>query len=339
MVETVLVTGGSGFVAGWCIVELLRRGYAVRATVRSLAKEPAVRAAIASAGVDTGSLTFVVADLTQDAGWDGAVTGCQYVIHVASPLGAAGSRVPETIIAPAVDGTLRVLRAATHAGVKRVVMTSAATAATPSLQSPDGVSDETVWFDPDERKVDVYRLSKRLAERAAWDFMREHGGPTTLTTVLPGAVFGPALTADSMGSVQVIARLLQGRVPGNPRLGFEVVDVRDLADLHVLAMTSQQAAGERFIAVGQFMWMADISRTLRARLGDAAAKVPTRALPDFVLRAMSLLDPKLRMLTPILGRKLRHTSAKAQRVLGWHARPADATLIDCANSLMVHDAV
>ena len=339
MTETVLVTGGSGFVAGWCIVDLLQRGYAVRTTLRGLSKEAAVRAAIASAAPSTKMLSFVAADLTRDEGWDGASTGCDYVLHVASPLGSDGAANPQAMIAAARDGTLRVLRAATKAGVKRVVMTSAAATATPPLSSAQrSLSDETVWFDPAERNVDAYRQSKRLAERAAWDYMKEQGGSTTLTTILPGAVFGPVLTTENLGSVQIIARLLQGRVPANPRLGFEIVDVRDLASLHIGAMTSPTAAGQRFIAVGEFMWMIDISRTLRAQLGESASKVPTRILPDFVLRLMSLADPTLRAMTPRLGREHRHLSTKAQQVLGWHPRPAAETMVDCARSLLIGTA-
>lgn len=333
MNQTVLVTGGAGFVAGWCIVELLRRGYTVRTTVRSLAKEPAVRAAIASAVDADDRLTFFAADLTKDEGWPLAMAGCDYVLHVASPLGIGGAQGSEDLATPAREGTLRVLQAATNAGVKRVVMTSAAAVATPPLQGGDSLSDEAVWFDPREPNVDAYRQSKRLAEQAAWDFMRTHRTPTTLTTILPGAVFGPVLTTENMGSVQVIDRLLQGRVPASPRLGFEVVDVRDLADVHIRAMESAQAAGERWLAVGEFMWMSDIARTLRAQLGAAANKVPTRTLPNAVFRLMALFDPSLRPMTPRLGRKHLHSSAKARELLGWAPRPAAVTLADCARSL------
>jgi len=196
------------------------------------------------------------------------------------------------------------------------------------------MSDESVWFDPAEPNVDAYRQSKRLAERAAWDFMKRQDSGTTLTTVLPGAVLGPVLTSNGAGSVEVIGRLLQGRVPANPRLGFEVVDVRDLADLHILAMVSEQAQGERFLGVGDFMWMSEISQTLRTALGEAARKVPTRTLPDFVLRLMALFDRSLRSMIPRLGRAHRHSSAKAERVLGWRRRPAATTLVDCAQSLI-----
>jgi dihydroflavonol-4-reductase len=333
MAETVLVTGGSGFVAGWCIVELLRKGYAVRTTLRDLAKEPAVRAAVASATDAGDALSFYAADLTADSGWSAAMDACDFVLHVASPLGANAEKNPAALIAAARDGTLRVLRAAIDAGVKRVVMTSAATAATPPLKSADSVSDETHWFDPDETIVGAYRISKRLAERAAWDLMRSQSG-TAFTTILPGAVFGPTLSPENLGSVQVIGRLLQGRVAGNPRIGFEVVDVRDLADVHIRAMTAPQAAGERFLATGEFLWMADISRILRDALGPAASKVPTRAVPDFVLRAMSLIDPSVRFLTPSLGRKHVHSTAKALRMLGWQSRPPKETLVDCAKSLI-----
>jgi nucleoside-diphosphate-sugar epimerase len=333
MAETVLVTGGTGFVAGWCIVELLRRGHAVRTTVRSLPHAPAVRAAIASAAGSSERLTFVAADLTRDEGWDAAVAGCEFVLHVASPLGGDAPRDPDALVAPARDGTLRVLRAATKAGVQRVVMTSAAAAARPPLGS-DRISDETVWADAGDPRFDAYRRSKVLAERAAWAFVAGSAGPTTLTTILPGAVFGPVLTKEKLGSVQIIQRLLDGRPAGIPRLGFTVVDVRDLAELHVRAMTSPEAAGQRFLAAGDFVWMSEIAAALRAKLGDRAGQVPTRDLPDFVVRLLSLFVPQLRMLTPDLGRRNPLTSEKARRVLGFSPRPATTTVVDCAESLL-----
>ncbi|NWE22076.1 NAD-dependent epimerase/dehydratase family protein [Pseudomonas sp. P7548] len=339
MAETVLVTGGTGYIAGWCLAGLLQQGYQVRTSLRSPDKEAGVRAALSGLGIDHHRLTFFIADLTRDEGWDAAMIGCDYVLHVASPLGLDAPQHLDDMVAPARDGTLRILRAATGAGVRRVVMTSAATVATPPLQSPDSLSDETVWFDPAETHVTPYRHAKRQAERAAWDFMARHEGPTTLTTVLPGAVFGPIMSRDTLGSVQVIARLLQGRAKGNPRLGFEVVDVRDLADLHIRAMTAPAAAGQRLLGVGRFMWMAEISQVLRDRLGDAAHKVPTRTIPDWLLRLLARFDPLLRGLTPNLGRAHRHSAEKARLLLGWQARPAEDTLIDCATGLIDHKAL
>lgn len=338
MAETVLVTGGTGYIAGWCLASLLQQGYQVRTSVRSLAKEAGVRAALDSQGIDHSGLRFCVADLTRDDGWDAAMAGCEYVLHVASPLGLEAPKHIDDLLAPARDGTLRILRAATQAGVRRVVMTSAATVATPPLQSPDSLSDESVWFDPNEADVTPYRHAKRQAERAAWDFMADYAGPTTLTTVLPGAVFGPVMSRDTLGSVQVISRLLQGRAKGNPRQGFEIVDVRDLATLHILAMTAPAAASQRLLGTGQFLWMAEISQVLREQLGDAASKVPTRNIPDWLLRLLARFDPLLRVLTPNLGRSHRHTTDKAWRLLGWQPRPARVTVLDCARSLIAYKA-
>jgi dihydroflavonol-4-reductase len=337
MAETVLVTGGTGFVGGWCIAELLKRGYDVRTTVRSLAKADGVRAAVATE-VDPGErLGFAAADLSDDAGWAAAMAGCDYVLHVASPLGRENAP-EEALIGPARDGAVRVLRAAREAGVKRVVMTSSTAACAPPTTTKESLTDETLWTDPAD-DLTGYRRSKVLAERAAWDFMAGYEGPTELTTVLPSAVFGPILIADGVGSVMVIGRLMNGKMVGNPRLGFSVVDVRDLAIAHILAMTAPEAAGERFIAAGDYMWMAEISQTLRARLGDAAAKVPTRRLPDVVLKLAALRDPSVAQITPGLGRKIAFSSAKAQQVLGWRPRPATDTVVDCAASLLAFGVV
>lgn len=336
--EVVLVTGGTGFVAGWCIVELLRRGYLVRTTIRDLAREAQVRAAVASAAGSTDRLTFFTADLTASEGWEAAMVGCDYVLHVASPLGGGASRDPDALIVPAREGTLRVLRAAVKAGVKRVVMTSAAAAARPPHGS-DSPSDEAVWADPADRQFDAYRQSKIRAERAAWDFMADNAGPTTLTTILPGAVFGPVLTKENLGSVQIVQRLLEGRPAGIPRLGFWVVDVRDLAELHIRAMITPEAAAQRFIAVGDFMWLEEIAAILRSKLGGRAGKVPTRRLPDVVFRLLSLFIPVLRTLAPSLGRKDNITAAKARGVLGFSPRPATATVVDCAESLLGENLV
>lgn len=329
MSEKVLVTGGSGFVASWCIVRLLQLGYTVSTTVRSLSREQSVRSAIA-AEADAGSrLSFFAADLNSDDGWEEAVGGCSYVLHVASPLGGA----EHALIPAARDGTLRVLRASAKAGVKRVVMTSSCAAATPSPGQDMKWIDESLWSDPNNKLLDPYRKSKTLSEQAAWRFMEMIEEPMTLTTVLPGAVIGPVLLSGNPGSVQVIGRMLEGKVPGTPRIGLEIVDVRDLADLHILAMTSEKAGGERFIAVGEFLWMAEVASILRGKLGEKARKVPKLGLPDFVLRFMGLFDPELRSIVPMLGRKFRHTAEKAMRLLDWKPRPVVSTVIDCAESL------
>lgn len=322
MNERVLVTGGSGFIARWAIAELLQRGYRVRTTVRGPSKEQSVRSAVTRATDLADRIEFAHADLTQPDGWADAVDGCDYVLHIASPL------------TPAREGTLNVLRAATAAGVKRVVLTSAANAASPASYTEDGVTDESLWTDPDQPGLPAYRRSKTVAERAAWDFMKTYDGPTELTTVLPGAVFGPVLGTDNGGSTQVIGRLLAGAMPGTPRIGLEVVDVRDLVDLHLKAMKSPHATGERFLGTGEFMWMGDIAAVLRERLGADAAKVPTRQLPNILVRALALLNPDLRAIAPGLGRRNRHSTAKAERLLGWSPRPGAEAVTDCARDLI-----
>jgi len=340
MSKTVLVTGGTGYIGSWCVADLLKRGYKVRTTVRSLAKEQAVRSFIAKVADPADNLSFAVADLTQDAGWDAAVEGCAYVLHVASPLASVDNvKDPDEVVRPARDGTLRVLRAATRAGVERVVVTSSAAACRPPQKSADGVSDESVWTDPAQKDLDPYRLSKTLAERAAWDYMATQPGPTTLTTILPSGVLGPVLTTETLGSVRIVQRLLNGSVPRYPRFGFNVVDVRDVVDLHIRAMTAPEAAGERLIATGEWRWMEEMSEILHAELGSRAARVPTKSMPDFVVRLASLFDRQLTFVTPILGRKHAVTSAKAERLFGWKSRSSTATIVDCAESLIAAGVV
>ena len=339
MPDTVLVTGGGGFLASWTIVELLKRGHVVRTTVRSLDREAPIRAQIAME-VDSGDrLTFVAADLTADAGWDAAVAGCDHVLHIAAPVGVDAPRDPDELIAPTRDGTLRVLRAACAAGVGRVVMTSAIEACRPPLASPDGVTDETCWTDPSDPGLGPYRLAKTLAERAAWDFMADRTGPTTLTTVLPAAIAGPVVGGGNRHSLQLVQRMLSGSLPRYPRLGFCIVDVRDVADLQIRAMTAPQAAGQRFIAASDWMWMADVARTLRDALGLQAAKAPTKPMPDLVLRIFAMFQRPIRFVIPLLRRKHVFTSAKAEALLGWRPRPAATTIVDAARNAVALGAV
>jgi len=329
MSQTVLVTGGTGFVGGWAIVELLRQGWDVRTTVRSLAREPALRAAI-HRQVDPGErLQVVAADLNADTGWAEAVAGCAYVLHIASPM---GENVDEaTMIDTARDGALRVLRAAADAGVSRVVMTSSTAACTPAKPLERAITEDD-WTDPEQPDLSAYRRSKALAERAAWDFMQ--GKATELTTILPGAIFGPVLTPDQQGSVGIIRRLLDGQPPALPRLGFNITDVRDLAALHVRAMTEPAAAGQRFIALGEALWYGDVAAALKDRLGPAAAKVPTAAMPDMVARGLAAVSPQMKGLLPLLGRTQKFSHDRASQILGYAPRPARDTVVDCGASLV-----
>jgi len=336
---TVLVTGGSGFIGGYCVTGLLQQGYRVRATVRNLRREADVRAALGQVVDPEDRLSFHAANLTSDDGWDEATAGCDYVLHVASPVGAAEPKDPDEMIVPARDGALRALNAAIRAGVKRVVMTSSVAATTHGPAAPDNVADESVWTDLKTPRISAYYQSKTIAERAAWDLVATSGGATSLAVVNPALVLGPVLSGDFSESVQVIERLVAGRVPGVPRLGFNVVDVRDVADLHIRAMTAPQAAGERFIAAANFAWMGDMADILRAKLGPQGAKVPTGKAPDFVVRLAALFDRDLQFVTPSLGKRHDYTSAKARDLLGWRPRPLEETVTDCARSLLATGVV
>jgi dihydroflavonol-4-reductase len=273
--DVVLVTGGTGFLGGWCCVELLRRDHTVRTTIRDLARADDLRATFTAAGVEAGEqLSIVAADLSADEGWADAVAGCDYVLHVASPFPPAQPKDPDELIVPARDGALRVLRASLDAGVQRVVMTSSVAAVRHGREaSASAPYNEADWTDPQDTRRTPYVRSKTVAERAAWDHVRAASAEDRLVTVNPGAIIGPVLSDDRSYSLQAIERLLNG-MPAVPRLGFTFVDVRDVADLHIRAMTDAAAGGERFLAVDRFLWLKDVARILRERLGPAASKVP-----------------------------------------------------------------
>ena len=336
--STVLVTGGSGFIGSHCICSLLAAGHAVRTTVRSLKREGDVRAMLRAGGVEAGEgLRFFAADLEKDAGWAEAVAGCDYVLHVASPFPANVPRHEDELIVPAREGALRVLRAARDAGVKRVVLTSSFAAigyGHPPLPM-HAAFDETSWSDPNGDGVSAYAKSKTLAERAAWDFIDREGGGLELSVVNPVAVFGPVLGPDYATSILLVERLLEGSMPGCPRLYFGVVDVRDVVDLHLRAMTDPAARGERFLAVsGDSMPIVEVARLLKSRMGATARKVPTRELPDWVVRLVALFMPEAKQFLPELGKVRNASSAKAQRVLGWSPRTREEAILATAESLV-----
>jgi nucleoside-diphosphate-sugar epimerase len=332
--KTALVTGGSGFLGGWCLAELLRRGYRVRTTVRDLAREAPIRAGLTPEVGDPGDrLSVVAADLLGDDGWQEAVRGCDYVLHVASPFPPAQPKDADELIVPAREGTLRVLGASLDAGVERVVVTSSVAAVRNARTRPPSPLTEETWTDPDNLRLTPYTRSKTIAERAAWDFVRERGETGRLAVVNPGAILGPLLGDGRSYSLEMVQRLLRG-MPGTPRLGFNIVDVRDVAALHVDAMTAPEASGERFIAVARFLWMSEVAAVLRDRLGETAAKVPSRTVPNPVVRAMALFDPGIRSIVGDLGKKVELSSEKAKTRLGWSPRPVEDTIAECGQSLV-----
>jgi nucleoside-diphosphate-sugar epimerase len=332
----VLVTGGSGFIGSHCLLQLLAAGHEVRTTVRNLKREPEVRALLKAGGTDAGNrLTFFAADLEKDAGWPEAVAGCEYVLHVASPFPPGVPKDENELIVPAREGALRVLRASREAKVKRVVLTSSFAAigyGQPQQQKP---FDETNWTDPSGDDVRPYVKSKTLAERAAWDFIAMEGGGLELAVVNPVGVFGPVLGPDYSTSILIVQRLMDGALPGCPKLYFGVVDVRDVADLHLRAMTNPAAKGERFLAVaGDFMSMQGIAKVLKARMNGAAKRVPTRQLPNWLVRIASLRDPAVKQILPELGKRKNATNEKAKRRLGWNPRSNEESIVSTAESLV-----
>ena len=339
----VLVTGASGYVAGHCILRLLERGYRVRGTLRSLDRAEAVRQWLTRArgGVDPGAaLAFVAAELTEKSGWDPAMADVDFVLHVASPLPATIPKDADSLIRPAREGTLNVMHAAARASVVRVVQTSSAAAVMYGCDHPnERIFTERDWTDATHPDNVPYTRSKTLAERAAWAELPRLPRALEWVAIQPGLVLGPVLDKDASVTVEIVALLLNGELPGLPNLGYAVVDVRDLAELHVLAMTAPQAPGQRYIGAGQFVSMSDIARILKDRVGELASRVPSRRLPDVLVRLVGLFDSKVRGQLFELGKVRRPSSKKAETELGWSSRAVEQTIADTARSLQAVGAL
>lgn len=337
----VLVTGGSGFVGSHCMLRLLQQGYRVRTTVRSLSRAADVRQMLKVGGVadeQIAGVEFAAAELTKDEGWTEACKDCKYVLHVASPFPPSAPKHEDELIVPAREGTLRAVRAAKAAGtVERVVVTSSFAAVgyghPDRGKKPFTEEDWTVLEHP-AQPVSAYSKSKTIAERAAWDYIEKEGGDMELAVVNPVAIFGPILSKNYATSIELIARSMNGQLPGLPQIAFGIVDVRDVADLHVRCMVDPKAAGQRFLAVtGDFMEVQGIAVALKSRLGDKANKVPTRVLPNFLLRIAGYFDSTVAMIVPELGKFKNATNEKARSVLGWQPRSAEDAIVATAESL------
>jgi nucleoside-diphosphate-sugar epimerase len=327
----VAVTGIGGFLGRHVAALLLRAGYEVRGTLRSLKKAASIEAAIRSVdGTGHGKLSFVVADLMADAGWDAAFAGVRHVIHTASPFPSHIPKDENDLILPAREGTLRVLRAAKDAGVRRVVLTSSIAAI--SYGPGRAPFTEADWTDVDGPLATPYYKSKTLAERAAWDFARENG--LELAVVNPGMILGPVLGAEIGTSVGLVQSLMKGRYPAMPDFSVPVVDVRDAAEAHVLAMTTTEAAGGRFIIAGEALSIKDIANVLKHDFPDYAKKLPKFVLPNWLAGLASRFDPGLKLIAGELGRDARVSNEKARRVLGWKPRPEDDAIRASAESLI-----
>jgi nucleoside-diphosphate-sugar epimerase len=330
----VLVTGGTGFIAKHCIAALLREGRTVRASVRDLARARAVTAALGRAGVDPSGVTFIAAELGRDEGWREAVAGCEHVLHVASPFPMKSPRLREELLAPAREGTRRVLRAAAAAGVRRIVLTSSIAACVYPAAGPEARTyTEADWTDPARPDISAYVVSKTLAERAAWDFVRETPGAPELSVINPAFVLGPALDADLSTSHEVLAAMARGAYPAAPRVGYAIADVRDVARAHIAALTRPGVAGERFIVASGYLTFLEMARLLAASLPDRARKVPRFEVPDLAIRGLALFDRALLAVVPDLGVRRICDGTKACRLLGLEPRSPREAVRAAAESL------
>jgi dihydroflavonol-4-reductase len=331
MAGTVFVSGGSGYIAGFLIRQLVAEGWSVHTTIRDLAREAAVRQLLA---VDNGRLKFFAADLMHDAGWADAMAGCSHAAHVASPVPARAVKDANELIAPARDGALRALRAAKAAGVRRFVMTSSVAAIAYGRGRGVHTFTEADWTDPARPGTTPYVQSKTLAERAARDWVAQQGDGIEYCSINPSVVLGPVWSRDYSPSVVVVKKLLDGSMGACPDIGFGVVDVRDVADLHLRALEAPGMAGERFIASGPFLKLRAIADILRAELGAEARKVTTRDMPDWLVRIAALFNPLAKAVVGELGSVRKLDASHAKAVLGWTPRPVEQGIVDTARCLI-----
>jgi len=334
--KLVLVTGGNGFVGLYCILQLLQQGYRVRATLRSISKKDKVIDSLRNDNIQNlDQLSFIEADLTDDKNWDAAMDGCSYVLHIASPITLELPKHEDDMIRPAVDGTLGVLKAASDAGVKRVVMTSNFGAVGYSHKDKTKLITEESWTDPNEKGLSAYNKSKVLAERAAWDFMAKEGGNLELTVINPMAIFGPALNADVSSGFGLLKQVMNGSMKAIPNISLGIVDVRDVADLHIRAMVNPIAKGQRYLALsGGVMSLPQIAKLVIEKLPGDTAKTSTKIMPDWLVRVAALFNKKAKAIVPLLGVYRNATNKKAKEQLGWQPRSNEEAILATAKSLV-----
>ena len=317
--ETVLVTGGTGFVGVHCILQLLQKGYNVKTTLRSLKRKDEVIEMLKTGGITSfDNLAFIETDLTKDDNWDEAVKDCDYVLHVASPIFLSLPKDENEMIRPAVDGALRVLKAARNAGVKRVVMTSNFGAVGYSHKNPNDEITEKDWTDPNEKGLSSYNKSKVMAERAAWDFIKNEGGELELSVINPVGIFGPSLGPDISSGFELLRNLLNGSMKAIPNLTMNIIDVRDVADLHIRAMINPEAKGQRFLALaGGKISMPEIALLIKKEMPEVAHSISTKRLPDWLVSLTGLFSPQAKNIASMLRANRNTSNAKAREVLGW----------------------
>ncbi|MEL6567983.1 MAG: aldehyde reductase [Pseudomonadota bacterium] len=337
----VLVTGATGFIASHCIVKLLERGHTVRGTARSTSRAGALNTLLSDYMEKAVEIPLVAADLSKDAGWEDAVDGIDAILHVASPIPENLPRDADELIRPARDGALRLLKAAKEASVNRVVMTSSVAAIAYGWgdERPEKMTEEH-WSNPDNIKDNTaYTRSKTIAEKAAWEYVNGDGAGLQLTTINPSAVLGPVMGGDFSASLQIVTQLMQGKLPAVPRVGFQIVDVRDVAEAHVLAMENDTAIGKRYAVTDDFMWFKDVARLLRDAYPNHPKKIPTGEMPDWLLKFMAPINPPVKQILSELGKERIVSSERARTELGWSPLSAREAILAAADSLVRHKVV
>ena len=333
MTKKLLVTGASGFIGTHCIVELLNNGYQVRGTVRKLDRSEQIRAILKNQTQNTDRLEFAQAELTEPGNWEEVMPGCSGVLHIASPVPVIQPKNANEVIIPAREGALNVLKSAKKHGVSRVVMTSSVAAVFGKGREGSRVYSESDWADTDDPDQSPYSLSKTFAEKAAWEFVKEKGAPE-LVVINPSFVFGPALESDYGSSLEIIYKLLKGKYPLVPKLGFEIVDVRDVAVLHRLAYESPETVGRRFLCSSGFRWLKEMSTFLRENFPEYRKKIPVREMPNFLLKIISIFDRSVARFVSDLEIKKEVNVSPAHKVLGWQPRSPEESIEAGARSLI-----
>lgn len=334
---TILVTGGTGFLGAHCILQLLQQGYKVKTTIRTSSKKDKVLNMLKNGGIEHfENLSFVEADLTLDKNWDAAVDNCDYVLHVASPIHLQLPKHEDEMILPAVEGTLRVLQAAQKANVKRVVMTSNFGAVGYSSKNPNEIITEKNWTDPKEKGLSAYNKSKVMAEKVAWEFMKNKGGAMEFSVVNPVGIFGPALDKDLSSGFDLLKKIIDGSMKAIPNLVLGIVDVRDAADLHIKAMTNPKAAGERFLALsdGTFS-LPQIANLLREKMPEISGKISKKGVPNWQVKLAALFNDHAKAIAPMLGVNRNASNDKAKTFLGWKPRTKEEAILETVKS-MIH---